>query len=82
MEEIPQLTQGRERDSRRSHRKASASSLVRHPSRDSDGVSFRRLTHYAVAIMAPHFAHDRKALPEQIEPLIVNRDRFRSICIM
>ena len=29
------VTQGRERDSRRSHRKASASSLVRHPSRDS-----------------------------------------------
>jgi hypothetical protein len=82
MEEIPQLTQGRERDDRRSHRKARTNNLVCHPSGDGNGVSFWRLANYTVPVLAPHSTHDRKTLPEQIEPLIVNRDRFRSICIM
>jgi hypothetical protein len=82
MEKIPQLTQGREGDDRRPLRKARANNLVCHPSGDGNGVSFWRLAYHIVPVLAPHSTHDGKTLPEQIEPLIVNRDRFRSICIM
>jgi hypothetical protein len=82
MEKIPQLTQGREGDDRRSLRKARANKLVCHPNGDGNGVSFGRLANHTVPVLAPHSTHDRKTLPEQIEPLIVNRDGFRSICIM
>jgi hypothetical protein len=82
MEKIPQLTQGREGDDRRSLRKARANNLVCHPNGDGNGVSFGRLANHTIPVLAPHSTHDRKTLPEQIEPLIVNRDGFRSICIM
>jgi hypothetical protein len=82
MEKIPQLPQGREGDDRRSLRKARANNLVCHPNGDGNGVSFGRLANHTVPVLAPHSTHDRKTLPEQIEPLIVNRDGFRSICIM